>query len=286
VLIVDTDITHETHRRSRHDFLSALNGHVIVIHVSIIATHYSQIANDVTVPLHSADCGAEAPNGSVPSQPVSRPASVLARVQDPGPIGEGEIDALLAQRGAEFGGEFVQHRLDRAIWQVAEIGMHRLACEQGDRFTVRPDAVLSRPGVGHLGARERARKRGLTRFDAAPHPGPRGAHRFGDVKDAPLRVPTLPQADADPKIAPRPVRAVHDDGPALIRTGASTPELLEQLYAGEVGPALVSAKQLGLPVAAAHLQVSSLAPRLVTHKPDKNDVKKRTTSSRALHFFE
>jgi hypothetical protein len=62
--------------------------------------------------------------------------------------------------------------------------------------------------------------------------------------------------------------------------------LLEQLYAGEVGLALVSAKQLGLPVAAAGLQVGSLAPRLTTHKPGKNDVKKRATASRALHFFE
>ena len=75
---------------------------------------------------------------------------------------------------------------------MAEIGMHGLAGEQGDGFAVRPDrAVLSRPGVSHLGAREHARKRGLARFHPAPHPGPRGAHRFGDVKDAPLRVPTL-----------------------------------------------------------------------------------------------
>jgi hypothetical protein len=62
-------------------------------------------------------------------------------------------------------------------------------------------------------------------------------------------------------------------------------ELLEQLYAGGRA-ALVSAKQLGLPVAAAHLQAGSLAPRLVTRKRDKNDVKKRATSSRALDFFE
>jgi hypothetical protein len=48
---------------------------------------------------------------------------------------------------------------------------------------------------------------------------------------------------------------------------------------------MVRAKQLGLPVAAARLQVGSLAPRLVTRKPDKNDVKKRATSSRALQFF-
>jgi hypothetical protein len=48
---------------------------------------------------------------------------------------------------------------------------------------------------------------------------------------------------------------------------------------------LVGAKQLALPVAAARLQVGSLAPRLVTRKPDKNDVKKRATSSRALHFL-
>ena len=72
---------------------------------------------------------------------------------------------------------------------------------------------------------------------------------------------------------------------ALIRTVASTHKLLEQLYAGEVGPALVSATQLGLPVVVARLQVGSLAPRLVTRKPDKNDVKKRATSSRALHFL-
>jgi hypothetical protein len=62
--------------------------------------------------------------------------------------------------------------------------------------------------------------------------------------------------------------------------------LLEQFYAGEVGAALVSANQLGLPVAVARLQVGSLAPGSVTHKPDKNDVKKRATSSRALHFFD
>jgi hypothetical protein len=72
---------------------------------------------------------------------------------------------------------------------------------------------------------------------------------------------------------------------ALVRAVASTHELLEQLYAGEVGPALLSAKQLGLPVAAARLQVGSLAPRLVTHKPDKNDVKKRARSSRGALFF-
>jgi hypothetical protein len=50
-------------------------------------------------------------------------------------------------------------------------------------------------------------------------------------------------------------------GPALVRTVASTREFLKQLYAGQVGPAMVSAKQLGLPVAAARLQVGSLAPR-------------------------
>jgi hypothetical protein len=49
---------------------------------------------------------------------------------------------------------------------------------------------------------------------------------------------------------------------------------------------LVSAKQFALPVAAARLQGGSLAPRLMMHKPDKNDVKKRATfESRAL-FFE
>jgi hypothetical protein len=80
--------------------------------------------------------------------------------------------------------------------------------------------------------------------------------------------------------------AADSGGPALVRTVASTHELLEQLYAGEVGPALVSAKQLALLAAAARLEVGSLAPRLVTHKPDKNDVKKRATSSRALHSFE
>jgi hypothetical protein len=62
--------------------------------------------------------------------------------------------------------------------------------------------------------------------------------------------------------------------------------LLEQFYGGEVGSALISANQLGLPVAVARLQVGSLAPGSVTHKPDKTDVKKRATSSRALHFFE
>jgi hypothetical protein len=76
----------------------------------------------------------------------------------------------------------------------------------------------------------------------------------------------------------------HSGAPALVRTVASAHELLEQLSAG--GRAgLVSAKQLGLPVAAARLQVGSLAPRLITRKPDKNDVKKRATSSRALHFL-
>ena len=79
---------------------------------------------------------------------------------------------------------------------------------------------------------------------------------------------------------------LHSGGPAAVRAVASTHELLEQLYAGEVGPALLSAKQLGLPVAAARLQVGSLAPQLVTHKPDKNDVIKRATSSRALYLFE
>ena len=95
-----------------------------------------------------------------------------------------------SQRGTVFGGQFVEHRLDRGIRQMAEIGMHGLAGEQRDGFAVRPDrAVLSRPGVSDFGAGEHARN--VARFHPAPHPGPRGAHRFGDVKHAPLRVATL-----------------------------------------------------------------------------------------------
>jgi hypothetical protein len=96
------------------------------------------------------------------------------------------------QRSAELGRQFVEHRLDRSVRQVTEIGMHRLAREQGDGFAVRPDsAVLSRPRIGHLRARQHAQERGLTRFDPTPHPASRRTHGFGDVEDAPLRVPTL-----------------------------------------------------------------------------------------------
>ena len=44
---------------------------------------------------------------------------------------ECDIDTFLAQRGAEVGGQFVQHRLDRGVWEMTDIGLHGLAGQDG-----------------------------------------------------------------------------------------------------------------------------------------------------------
>jgi hypothetical protein len=62
--------------------------------------------------------------------------------------------------------------------------------------------------------------------------------------------------------------------------------LLEEKFTGEVGPALVTPKAIWPARRRRGFAGWFFGARLVAHKPDKNDVKKRATSSRALHFFE
>src|ERR1700684_3446192 len=83
------------------------------------------------------------------------------RIQNPCPVGEGDIDALLPERGAEFGRELVQHPLDGGVGQVAKIGMDCFAGEHRHRFAVRTDrAVRARPCVSDFRAGEHARQGG------------------------------------------------------------------------------------------------------------------------------
>ena len=63
-------------------------------------------------------------------------------VEDPGPVGEGDIDALLPKRVAEFGRKLVQHRLDRGVREVTQIGVHRFAGEERHRLAVRSDRAV------------------------------------------------------------------------------------------------------------------------------------------------
>src|SRR6202166_5397738 len=58
---------------------------------------------------------------------------MLASIQDPGPVGEGDINSFLPQRGAELDRQLVQHRHDRLVGQMAEIGMNRFAGETRHR---------------------------------------------------------------------------------------------------------------------------------------------------------
>ena len=52
-------------------------------------------------------------------------------VQNPCPLGEGNINALLPKRRAKLGRQFVQHLLDGRIGQITEVGVDGFAREQG-----------------------------------------------------------------------------------------------------------------------------------------------------------
>jgi hypothetical protein len=58
-------------------------------------------------------------SGVTPSMPTG--------VQNPSPLSEGDINALLRKRRAKFGRQFVQHLLDGRIGQMTEVGMDRSA---------------------------------------------------------------------------------------------------------------------------------------------------------------
>jgi hypothetical protein len=82
--------------------------------------------------------------------------------------------------------------------------MDRFAREQGHGFPIRTDcSVVAWPSIGDFRAREHARKGGAAGLNATLHPSATGAHSLGNVEHSALSVPTLAQADADAKVAPR-----------------------------------------------------------------------------------
>src|SRR5579864_9112131 len=108
---------------------------------------------------------------------MSTLCSALFGVQNPRPVDKRDIDALLPERRAKLYRQLVQHGLDRAIGQMAEIGVNGFTREQRYGFSIRADgAVWAWPCVGHFASREHARQRGLARFDAALHPAAGGPH--------------------------------------------------------------------------------------------------------------
>ena len=58
------------------------------------------------------------------SSPPMRPG-----IQNPCPVGERDIDALLPKRRAKFGRTFVQHLLDRRFGEMTGVGVDRFARE-------------------------------------------------------------------------------------------------------------------------------------------------------------
>ena len=58
-----------------------------------------------------------------------RSPSMLAGVQNPCPVGERDINALLPKRRAELGRKLIQHGLDGRIGEMTEVGVDRFARE-------------------------------------------------------------------------------------------------------------------------------------------------------------
>jgi len=54
---------------------------------------------------------------------------MLAGIQNPCPVGERDIDALLPERCAELSRKLVQHGLDGRIGEMTEVGVDRFARE-------------------------------------------------------------------------------------------------------------------------------------------------------------
>ena len=52
---------------------------------------------------------------------------MFAGIQNPCPVGERDIDALLPKRLAEFGRQLIQHGLDSRIGEMPEVRVDRLA---------------------------------------------------------------------------------------------------------------------------------------------------------------